>query len=178
MKLCSKCNTEKPRSEFYKRSSRPCGLQGWCKICQSASANKWNKANRDKTRKTDATWRARNVYRHRDRAKDWYARNPAQVSLNSARQRARKQGVSFTLDKEWMESEMAKGCALTGLPFSYAPCEGKQRPFVASIDRVKAGGNYSKKNCRVVLFCVNTAIGNWGLEAFLPVARALLEQGE
>lgn len=176
MKLCTKCNIEKPRSAFYKRSARPCGLQSSCKVCQSALANKWNKANRDKTRKTDATWRAQHGDAHRARAHVWAVRNPAQVSICSARVRARKQGVRFTLDKEWMEAEMEKGCALTGLQFNYESRDGKQRPFVPSIDRIKAGGPYTKKNCRIVLFCVNTAMGNWGLERFLPVARALLKE--
>ena len=34
-KVCSKCSTEKPRTDFYRASRQLDGLQGWCKMCQS-----------------------------------------------------------------------------------------------------------------------------------------------
>lgn len=34
MKLCTRCNTEKDRSEFYSHGGRKDGLQPWCKVCQ------------------------------------------------------------------------------------------------------------------------------------------------
>ena len=32
-KICSKCNKEKPLSEYHKRSNRPCGVRSQCKQC-------------------------------------------------------------------------------------------------------------------------------------------------
>ena len=34
-KLCNKCGKTKSLSGFYKRSSRPCGVQSKCKVCQN-----------------------------------------------------------------------------------------------------------------------------------------------
>jgi hypothetical protein len=33
MKICTKCNSEQPLSEFYKRSNTKSGLHSWCKSC-------------------------------------------------------------------------------------------------------------------------------------------------
>lgn len=32
-KICSKCRTEKPSTEFYKQRRKPDGLHAWCKSC-------------------------------------------------------------------------------------------------------------------------------------------------
>lgn len=36
MKRCTHCGAEKPKSEFYGRSSSQDGLQSWCKACLKA----------------------------------------------------------------------------------------------------------------------------------------------
>lgn len=33
MKICSKCKTEKPLSDYHKRNNRPCGVRSICKDC-------------------------------------------------------------------------------------------------------------------------------------------------
>lgn len=176
MKTCTKCGEEKELDEFYKRNDRPCGLQSHCKKCQSGYANRWNKTNRARTRKSLKHYRDRNRAYYNAVSRRWCTRNPAQVSLNSARQRARLQKVRFTLTRSWIDARIKKGCALTGLPFDYEYRSGKQRPFMPSIDRIHAGGPYMQRNCRVVMLCVNTALGSWGLKEFLPIAQALLDQ--
>ena len=32
-KICSKCNIDKPKTEYHKRSDRPIGVVGACKKC-------------------------------------------------------------------------------------------------------------------------------------------------
>ena len=46
MKFCSKCQTEKDRSEFSKRSERKDGLQSICRICDSNRAKAAYRANK------------------------------------------------------------------------------------------------------------------------------------
>lgn len=36
MKVCNKCNTEKPYSDFHKRSALKDGCKAWCKECDKA----------------------------------------------------------------------------------------------------------------------------------------------
>lgn len=35
MKICSKCKIEKPKTDFHKRTNRPCGVRSQCKECYS-----------------------------------------------------------------------------------------------------------------------------------------------
>lgn len=58
-------------------------------------------------------------------------------------------------------------CEVTGIPFSGTPLPGVlKRPFIPSVDRVNAHLNYTYDNCRLVCFCVNAALGQWGDTVF------------
>lgn len=63
---------------------------------------------------------------------------------------------------------------MTGLPFSLEQIgSGKaKRVFAPSLDRVQAGGCYSRENCRLVMVGVNFAINRWGLDTYLRLAEA------
>ena len=49
MKRCSKCKEEKTLLEFHKNRSTKSGLSNYCKVCNTARVNKWNKENPDKS---------------------------------------------------------------------------------------------------------------------------------
>lgn len=51
MKICTKCNKNKKRSEFFKRKSSKDGLNLWCKGCHVNNNNKWVKDNLDHVNK-------------------------------------------------------------------------------------------------------------------------------
>lgn len=58
-------------------------------------------------------------------------------------------------------------CELTGIPFTGdKPVRSTRRPFIPSIDRVRAGLPYSIDNCRLVCFSVNVALNEWGDDVF------------
>lgn len=48
MKICSKCNAEKPKTEFSKLSAVKSGLSGECRSCASVRGAKWRLANKEK----------------------------------------------------------------------------------------------------------------------------------
>ena len=48
MKICSKCNTSKELSEFYKRNDGKNGYRNQCKICRSISLQAYRQTNREK----------------------------------------------------------------------------------------------------------------------------------
>jgi hypothetical protein len=74
-------------------------------------------------------------------------------------------------DDAWITKKLEIGrCELTNLPFS----KDVSSPFGASVDRVKAGGDYTKDNCRVVIRAINTALSNWGEEVLKVVSQAYL----
>ena len=112
MKTCSKCKTEKPRSEFYKDASKRCGLRSSCKACISIAithskprdrekkklANAaWQKANREKAKAYSAKWYAANRESHKAMKAAWYAANPDAVRIHSHNRRAREREAGGTL---------------------------------------------------------------------------------
>ena len=64
-------------------------------------------------------------------------------------------------------------CAVCGLVFDLA-LDKPRNPLQPSIDRVDAAKGYTEDNVRLVVLAVNMALSNWGLEAFLPVARGIV----
>lgn len=47
MKVCTKCNTEKPHSDYHKNSASPDGFHSVCKACKNAqAANRYRSLNK------------------------------------------------------------------------------------------------------------------------------------
>lgn len=78
LKLCCKCKTEKPLSQFSKRSAAKDGLYSSCKDCESARVAEWYSKNSEKQKQAAAKYYAENkqaclatqaVYRDRHREK-------------------------------------------------------------------------------------------------------------
>lgn len=81
----------------------------------------------------------------------------------------------FDLDgcEPQIDEMLAKGCALTGLPFNPT---AEPRYDSPSLDRIKPELGYTLGNVRVIFYCLNAALGNWGEDAFLSVAKAFVER--
>jgi len=52
MKKCSRCDTEKPTSEYHKDRRNSTGLYGWCKNCAKEKAREYRANNIDKVRES------------------------------------------------------------------------------------------------------------------------------
>lgn len=62
-------------------------------------------------------------------------------------------------------------CELTGLLFNGEEIPGcSKRPYIPSIDRMSAKEPYLFKNCRLICWAVNRAIGDWGDDVFWKIA--------
>lgn len=127
-----------------------------------------------------AWWDAR-----KDRAKSMAAarvshtdRSEALTLYNSARSRARKRGVEFSLTQDDVLLLFARSrgrCEVTGIPFSNVRIGLCRRaPFRPSLDRITPGGGYAVGNVRLVCVAVNTALGEWGDAIFRQIAAAFL----
>jgi hypothetical protein len=78
------------------------------------------------------------------------------------KQSAKKRGIGFHLteqDHSDLILESQGRCSLTNIPLVI---DKSRHPFKMSVDRIDASGPYEKWNCRVVSFCVNAAIAEFG----------------
>lgn len=150
---CGHCGALKPPTGFY-------GQKRWCKECRKAD---------EARRRADPGCIQRFQHRYQTdkdfRAAEMYRR---------LKKRAKAKGLEFDLDREWLRSGLSSGCALSGLPFDFTA--GGLQSHGPSVDRIQAGGGYTKRNCRIVLACINLALLDWGFEAFVGVARAIAER--
>lgn len=60
MKICRKCETEKPLEEFYQRRGAPDGKRTYCKKCDDARKTIWYQSNRHKSTGYSRKWQKAN----------------------------------------------------------------------------------------------------------------------
>lgn len=126
---------------------------------------------------------ARYYAKHGDRARaQWreWSMSPegtVTVLLNYARDRARRAGVPFDLDRQFVRLKLAGGvCELSGLTIQrVSPGAYRTHPYAPSLDRVEPALGYTKSNVRLVCFAVNRARSDWGDEVLLTIASGLVK---
>lgn len=133
---------------------------------------------------TDAERQRAYQARHSERAKaNWkrYSLSPkgtATLLLNYAKDRARRQGLAFELDKEWLDPKLETNvCEFTGLPLKRVAMGRRVHdPFGPSLDRIDPSLGYTKSNTRLVCFIVNTVRHDWGDDVLITIASAIVQK--
>ena len=149
MKRCSKCNTEKPLTEFSFFKGAP---RSHCKVCKAKASADWRKAhpgridelaaewyrkNKDRRLASNAAWRAANPERakaNQERATAaWRAANPHRVTAKQAKRTASQlQATPGWADSKAMDQYYLIARFLTeelGTPFQVdhvVPLQSKQ----------------------------------------------------
>ena len=92
-------------------------------------------------------------------SREWYRNHYEKVLWYSARRRAIKKGIPFTIKVE--DIVIPKHCPVLGIPIGphSKPCDNS-----ASIDRIDSNKGYTKDNIVVVSFKVNTMKSNGSIE--------------
>lgn len=97
--------------------------------------------------------------------------------LNNASDRAKRAGLPFDLDREWLEEKLKPMiCELSGLSLERVP-RGRFRihPFAPSLDKIVPELGYVKNNVRIVAFIVNRARSDYGDDILMAMAEALVK---
>lgn len=85
-----------------------------------------------------------------------------------AKARAVKKSLAFDISVQDIARELQRGtCAVTGLKFVME----SKHPRSPSLDRIVPALGYVPGNCRLVLFAINTAMNDWGLNALMEIIR-------
>lgn len=93
----------------------------------------------------------------------------ATLLVSNARIRARKRKMPFDLDQhiDDIQARIDRGvCEVTGFPFNLKDGLTFDSP---SLDRIDSKQGYLIENIRVVLHCMNSAMGSWGEEKLWEV---------
>lgn len=86
MKACTKCNVEKPFTEFNKDSGAPSGLSYTCKSCAREASRAWHQANKD----TEAFKARRDAYSAYRKTDEFRAKRRATRDLVKNREDCKK----------------------------------------------------------------------------------------
>lgn len=103
LKQCSKCNQSKPTTEFHKSIRSPSGLNPQCKTCVNKKLADWKKANPERTREIEKTYRERNRQKVKQSSLNWYHSNRKtqnQKSREYARRNKEAQAIRGALWKK------------------------------------------------------------------------------
>ena len=80
-KVCTKCNVEKPFSEFYRRQSSKDGHRTECKLCENTRSKIAYNSNPDYHRGRSRQWRIKNPEKHASAKRSWKEANPEKVKV-------------------------------------------------------------------------------------------------
>lgn len=84
-RCCTRCEVEKPLTEFYKRSDVKDGYRPWCKKCSREVSSKWEEENRERKRAKAKKWQEENRDRATAKRREWERLNPEQTRENQRR---------------------------------------------------------------------------------------------
>lgn len=162
--LCIECAAANRNTESYK-------------ITQLNAKKRWMVANRARVRITENARRAKNKDNINKAARIKYRSSllvRAKSLVKSARERARKKGLSFELSTNLIFSRMLKGtCEVTGIQFDIGDVTSRTNPWAPSLDRKNAASGYTAENTQIVCWLYNTAKHEFNHDDVLRLARAL-----
>jgi len=114
-KMCSKCKTEKEKSEYHKDKQKSDGLRPACKNCTNQQINERNRADPQKNREKVKAWRERNPEYAREHSAHWRIKNAERIKelnaayrannkekclVHGANRRARKRGAEGVVSRD------------------------------------------------------------------------------
>ena len=160
MKLCRRCDTNKPTSEFNKNRHKPDGLTCWCRDCNRKYAASISP----------------------DKRKEWtenrrikYVANPAKYLLAQARYRAAKAGVECNITEA--DIECVSHCPILGYELVYL----NRHSLIdasASLDRVDVNLGYVKGNVRVISYRANRLKGDGTIDEHKRIIEYMRQYGK
>jgi hypothetical protein len=174
MQKCTKCNIEKPLSEFgtdtAKVNFKVAGSNKkvtQCKQCKAMTARLWREKN--------PKWRERitnkiTKYPEEDR----YLLSAIRTKLSQAKQNNKRNNLPFNITADYLYNlfkKQDKKCAISGLKMNIT----KRDPYMLSIDKIIPSKGYVEGNVQWTCWAVNRAKGDMSLDELLTICKAIVE---
>ena len=149
MKLCTKCNQEKPFSSFSVVSKTNGKLRSGCKACRSQHALNQYYSDPKKHQQKAILWKKSNRALVNEGAKRWRQDGAGSVSelLSQAKKRAKRNGLPFTLKPA--DIEIPEFCPVFGVPLLRGTGRGPT-PSSPSLDKIIPALGYVPGNVMVI----------------------------
>ena len=108
MKVCSKCNIEKPLDDFYLEKRNKSGLMGSCKECFNLKQKEWRKENIDFFLEREKKYREKNYKNIVISNKKNYINNVDKINERNREWRKNNSLKSKNFSKKWRENNPDK----------------------------------------------------------------------
>lgn len=190
MKVCRKCQTEKPAEAFRSDPRYRDGLASWCRECFKANGSAWSRQNRERLTEKAAVWRAENpeawrgAYRRYAQANkdaraadyaEWAKANRDKRNAAHAKRRAAKKCATPPWANEAaiaaIYAEAARLQEQTGIKMHVDHIVPLQHPLIC--------GLHCEANLRIIPATANVRKKNkWGIEEAQKQADLFIPQSD
>lgn len=170
-KICTKCHKEKDISEYHKHKDGKNGVRPTCKTCGVEQAREWRKNNPDKSKKYSRKWTALNPDKVKDKAIERLKKNPQWAYEYSAKNKDKineRSRIHYLANKDsynkrskkWIKNnpERAKEYFSTWKKINLDKIREYNHRRRAA--RVRAGGNHTAKEIKILLESQNFLCAN------------------
>jgi hypothetical protein len=164
-KECSVCKQLRPLGRFaFKRGGKGT-RRPECKTCMHARQDKWRALNRD---------------RNKENQDQWHLENYPRIAWQTAKTRAKQQGVPFTLTVDDVKALFAEadGCPVFGTPFARRVGRSGPCPHSPSIDRFDPPKGYILGNVCIISWRANMIKRDATTEEMFLIAEWMARQQE
>lgn len=144
------------------------------KADRAAYDKEYRAKNKEQKDAYEAKWRLDNAEHLKQRAAKRRLEKRAMCLIAAARVRCRNKGILFALDgfADDLQKRINVGCCeLSGVVFDLSP---GRKPTSPSLDRRSPEKGYTPDNIRVICHALNAGLGDWGDDAFAPIAACWL----
>lgn len=167
MKICAKCATAKPITEFHRQAAKPDGLHPWCKDCardhrllthNAEKVREYRKEKNIRDRERNAERWAAYYQEHKEtisqRKSEYVKNNPLKYANYAHRRRSLLANAGFFTESEWTDlcakydnTCVFPGCKETSLTVDHVvPLSKGGANTIDNIQPLCKGHNSSKYN--------------------------------
>lgn len=162
-KECTKCGVMLSLDFFSKDKHKASGYRSACKNCSSAEFQKFKRSTNYLTR-LEKCKTNRKTKKTNDPISIW-----AHDIFHNAKYRAKRNGIEFSITKEWVAMSAVKICPLLEIELDYGA--SKSCDESASIDRIDSSKGYTPENCKIISFKANRIKSNATLQDLQKIAK-------
>lgn len=161
-KVCSKCNIEKPLSEFYKQVSCKLGVRPDCKKCLNKTKKQYNLDN-----EADIKVKKR-LYYENNRDRILAKERTAEVKFQKLQAFAKRKKYKFNLSfQDYIDLTIKNTCYY---------CNGKLPEAGYGLDRIDNKQGYVKENVRACCRSCNIAKNKLTEESFFNLVKLVYDK--